>query len=379
MRALARGVCALVVFVCAPAAHALRPVLLTVEHTPGAESCASADALRTAAAARLAQQDVSGVFVPDADRELRVRFTRDAQAYSATVQLADRAGTVLGTRTLVDTHAACDELSARTALAMAIALDPLVAMQPPPPPAPPEPAAPPVPAVPALPPPEPEPPQPGPPAPAQPVTPVRVGPAPTTAWQWPTLTQAAPVTFNTPRRGSRVGAAVGYDTVVGLGVPSTTRITISTAWRGTPLRIADTTLPWSLETGLQVQDANGDFTSANRGSVPLSWTGVGATAAACGDVDQWLGGWPVALCATTDLIAVRASVDGTDVGIRPDIRVGLRARWEPLRIDKLSAALVLGAAAAPVRSEYRGPSGDAFVPSPVSAGVGLDMRYDFGL
>jgi hypothetical protein len=122
----------------------------------GAASCPDEQALRESVAARLGHDP----FRADAEGAVSATISRGSRGLRAVVELRDRSGRVTGSRLLTTTRRDCQELASAMALAICIAVDPLVLSrvlppkEPPPPPSPPPaPAPPPCPACPVCPPP----------------------------------------------------------------------------------------------------------------------------------------------------------------------------------------------------------------------------------
>lgn len=105
---------------------------LRFERTAAAQACPDEAALRRAVAERLGKDP----FTDDGQRTVRVSFDATDAGLSADVQVQDAAGAVQGTRRLQSAQADCAELAQSTALAVSIAVDPLVLTRPaaPPPP-----------------------------------------------------------------------------------------------------------------------------------------------------------------------------------------------------------------------------------------------------
>lgn len=136
------------------AAGAEPPALrLTYSRGEGAASCPDEQALRESVAARLGRDP----FRADGHGTVSATLTRGPRGLRAVVELRDRSGRVTGSRLLTTARKDCQELAAAMALAICIAVDPLVLSRvlPPkePPPPPPPPAPPPCPSCPVCPPP----------------------------------------------------------------------------------------------------------------------------------------------------------------------------------------------------------------------------------
>jgi hypothetical protein len=93
---------------------------------PGAESCADENSLRQAVAAHLGYDP----FRADAQRILIVRVDKTPHGWSASLELHDAKGALLGERHLDSSGSDCSELSSALALALSIAIDPLVLSRP---------------------------------------------------------------------------------------------------------------------------------------------------------------------------------------------------------------------------------------------------------
>jgi len=113
----------------------------------GLDECPDEPAFRSAVVQRLGRDP----FVPDASRRITVRFERSGAQLRALVRV-EQPGKAPGERR-IQTQASCTELANGAALAVSIAIDPLVALAPPPEAAPESPAAPSPPKTPAVPPP----------------------------------------------------------------------------------------------------------------------------------------------------------------------------------------------------------------------------------
>lgn len=143
------------------------PRRLLYSRGAGASSCPDEQALRESVTARLGYDP----FRADAEGAVQATLTGGPRGLRALVELRDRTGRVTGSRQLGTARQDCRELAAAMALAICIAVDPLILSRPVPSPSAPPPSAPPpipCPACAACPPPPPQPPPP-PPPPAEPV------------------------------------------------------------------------------------------------------------------------------------------------------------------------------------------------------------------
>ncbi|MBS2013465.1 MAG: hypothetical protein JST00_11285 [Deltaproteobacteria bacterium] len=95
---------------------------------PGAESCIAAPALAMAVEKKLGRR----VFVPPSDAEITVEGTIEWRAEPkrarATFRVSDRAGKVLGSRSVDEPAASCEKLDDRLAFVVALLIDPEAAM-----------------------------------------------------------------------------------------------------------------------------------------------------------------------------------------------------------------------------------------------------------
>ncbi len=115
-------------------ASASQPVTRTrldYARTPAAASCPDEGAMRRSVAERLGYDP----FHDEGGRTLRARVDRPSE-WAVEIRLLDPEGVLIGERQLSSPGNDCAELASSTALAIAIALDPLVLARPTPPPAP---------------------------------------------------------------------------------------------------------------------------------------------------------------------------------------------------------------------------------------------------
>jgi hypothetical protein len=116
-----------------------RPVRLSYAGLPG---CPAEGALREAVRARLGRDP----FRDDAPRSIVARVEKGGRKLTGAVELREADGKVAGARKLTAAEGDCEELVASMALAISIAIEPEIALRPPPPappaPPPPRPAAP---------------------------------------------------------------------------------------------------------------------------------------------------------------------------------------------------------------------------------------------
>lgn len=131
----------------APALAGAEPPALRLSYTrgEGAASCPDEQALRESVAARLGYDP----FRADAEGAVSATLSRGPRGLRAVVELRDRSGRVTGSRLLTTARKDCRELASAMALAICIAVDPLVLTRalppkesPPPPPPPPPPPCP---------------------------------------------------------------------------------------------------------------------------------------------------------------------------------------------------------------------------------------------
>ncbi|MGA9521448.1 MAG: hypothetical protein WBV82_08290, partial [Myxococcaceae bacterium] len=112
----------------AGAASAAEPVTRTrldYERTPAAASCPDELAMRRSVAERLGYDP----FHEEGVRTLRARVDRPSE-WTVEIRLFDPEGALIGERQLSSPGSDCAELASSTALAIAIALDPLVLARP---------------------------------------------------------------------------------------------------------------------------------------------------------------------------------------------------------------------------------------------------------
>jgi hypothetical protein len=174
---------------------------------PGAESCAGASLLAREVERRLHRHALFSVAEADVSIEGRVEPLPGSAGWRAVVQLRDRGGALLGSRSLDGSGPSCDELRKAVALAIALMIDPDALLHSPT--SLPEPVAATPPPVPALPPPVlvPVPPS----APAPPPAPASPEPARAPGEEHLRLTAAAELGFGvlpTTAIGARAGVAV---------------------------------------------------------------------------------------------------------------------------------------------------------------------------
>jgi hypothetical protein len=93
---------------------------LVYERGSGASACPTAEEVQSSVAARLGYDP----FTSDAERTISARVDRVGAKLSARIELRDRSGQVLGSRSLASTQLDCDELAAALALAITITVDP---------------------------------------------------------------------------------------------------------------------------------------------------------------------------------------------------------------------------------------------------------------
>ena len=112
---------AFVVFVVHPKARADDAIRaeLRVERGVGAQACMNEDELRATVASRLGFDP----FITSGDVIATVRLARDGRRLRAVVELVDRTGRVLGSRTLTTAAPDCDELGELVALTLAMSID----------------------------------------------------------------------------------------------------------------------------------------------------------------------------------------------------------------------------------------------------------------
>lgn len=113
-----------------PAAGAAQPaqVRLLYSRGEGAALCPDEQSLRESVAARLGYDP----FAEKAETTVAATLTGDSHGLRAHVELLDVRGRVTGSRLLTTARKDCQELSATMALAICIAIDPLVLSRPPP-------------------------------------------------------------------------------------------------------------------------------------------------------------------------------------------------------------------------------------------------------
>ena len=119
-----------------------RFVRFSYERGSGTSSCPDEAAVRGAVAERLGYDPFAG----DAPESVVVKLKRTDRGLRAEVEIRDRSGHATGARSLDSASARndCTELASALALAVALAIDPLLIARPPP-----EPACPPPPRVPS--------------------------------------------------------------------------------------------------------------------------------------------------------------------------------------------------------------------------------------
>lgn len=138
------GIAALASLLCASPSRADargEAVRLSWVRGPGAEACSSEAALAGRVAARLGRDP----FSDRAARSIEGLVVRKDDRFSARIYVRDDKGALLGVRELDDASPTCSALDEAVTLAVALAIDPEAALQPPPPTPvePPPPAAPP--------------------------------------------------------------------------------------------------------------------------------------------------------------------------------------------------------------------------------------------
>jgi hypothetical protein len=107
-------------------AHADTTAQLDFQRRPGAELCPAAPAVRSAVAQRLGFDP----FRPDGAKRIRCTVGGDDAGLVARIEVADEAGRVAAERVLTSPLADCRELSDAIVLALSIAINPLLALEP---------------------------------------------------------------------------------------------------------------------------------------------------------------------------------------------------------------------------------------------------------
>jgi len=110
---------------------------LVYTREPGAEACPDEPAVRLAVAARLGydafvEGETPGSPAGTIDRTVRVTLAPSGRWLRATIELVDENGELLGAHQLAPRLRGCDAIASAMELAVAIAIDPLRATQPPP-------------------------------------------------------------------------------------------------------------------------------------------------------------------------------------------------------------------------------------------------------
>lgn len=287
---------------------------LRFERTAAAQACPDEAALRRAVAERLGKDP----FTPDGQRTVRVTFDATDAGLSAEVQLTDGAGATQGTRRLESAQRDCAELAQSAALAVGIAVDPLVLTRPPVP----------TPAADAGAPARPEEPSVAAPAPRRPVEPP------------PPLPQAPPAPAPKPKEPDvLVFAALGVDL---FGLPSVTlRADVDATWDG----------PW-WRAGLGLTSSGPGVLALTRGEIaawkvtagPLACLRTGVVGvcgvARVGVLHSWASGLPGVRGVTTPSVQV-AAVPYVELTVAPAVRLRFQAG---VQLEPLPTWLEVGAA-----------------------------------